>query len=107
MAGAWAWLVFAALLEIAWASGLKYTAGLRKLWPTVAVLIAYNAGLVALAFAVEKLPVGTAYAVWVGIGIVGVVVFGAMFLKEPLTWSRMLFIGLIAVGVVGLNLTHG
>ncbi len=100
----WLMLIAAGLLEVVWASGLKSTQGFTKLWPSVWVLAAMAASFLLLAWAVKTLPAGTAYAVWVGIGAVGVAVVGMTLLKEPVSVPRIACIALIVGGVVGLKL---
>jgi quaternary ammonium compound-resistance protein SugE len=101
---AWWALVVAGLFEIGWAVGLKYTHGFTRLWPTVATAVAMTLSVVLLAYAVRTLPVGTAYAVWTGIGAVGTVILGIMLFGEPATLLRLGCIGLILAGIVGLKL---
>jgi quaternary ammonium compound-resistance protein SugE len=100
----WAYLVIAGLLEVAWAVGLKYTAGFTKLWPSVFTLTTMAGSVGMLGLALRTLPLGTAYAVWTGIGTVGTAVFGMMMLNEPAGALRLLSIGLIVAGIVGLKL---
>jgi quaternary ammonium compound-resistance protein SugE len=100
----WAYLVIAGLLEVAWAVGLKYTAGFTKLWPSVFTLGTMAGSVGMLGLALRTLPLGTAYAVWTGIGTVGTAVFGMMMLNEPAGALRLLSIGLIVAGIVGLKL---
>lgn len=102
---AWILLVCAGVLEIGWALGLKYTAGLTRFWPSVATLTCMAASVYLLALAVRDLPVGTAYAVWTGIGAVGTVIVGILFFREPCTLARLACVGLIAAGIVGLKLS--
>ena len=102
---AWVYLVLAGLLEIGWAIGLKYVDGFSRLWPSVATLIAMVASGLLLALAARTLPIGTAYAVWTGIGAVGVAVFGIVWLGESRDLVRLLCRGLIVAGTVGLKLT--
>ncbi len=102
---AWVVLVIAGLLEICWAIGLKYTEGFTRLWPTVGTLTAIVASIGLLGLSMRTLPVGTAYAVWTGIGAVGTVGLGMLLFNEPATVSRLLCIGLILAGIVGLKLT--
>lgn len=102
---AWVVLVIAGLLEICWAIGLKYTEGFTRLWPTVGTLSAIVASIALLGLSMRTLPVGTAYAVWTGIGAVGTVGLGMLLFNEPATVSRLLCIGLILAGIVGLKLT--
>jgi quaternary ammonium compound-resistance protein SugE len=100
---AWVTLFVAGLLEIGWAVGLKYTNGFTRLWPTVATAIALVASMTLLGLAVRTLPLGTAYAVWTGIGTVGTAAFGMLLLDEPVALVRLLFIGLIVTGIIGLK----
>jgi quaternary ammonium compound-resistance protein SugE len=101
---AWFILVVAGLLETGWAIGLKYTDGFTKLWPTVATLAAMAVSMTLLGIAVKTLPVGTAYAVWVGIGAVGTVILGVTLLGEPVNPARILSVTLIIAGIIGLKL---
>jgi len=101
---AWALLFLAGLLEVAWAVGLKYTDGFSRPWPTVATLAAMIGSVVLLALAVRTLPLGTAYAVWTGIGTAGAVLLGIVLFQEPATLARLFFVGLIVAGIVGLKL---
>ena len=100
----WFILLLAGLLEIAWAIGLKYSEGFTRFWPSVWTLIAMMASMVLLAIAMKSLPVGTAYAVWVGIGAVGTVVLGIVLFNESADFWRMASVGLIVAGIVGLKL---
>jgi quaternary ammonium compound-resistance protein SugE len=99
----WVMLLIAAGLEIVWAISLKYTEGFTRLWPTVGTILAMSASTYLLARAAEGLPIGTAYAVWTGIGAVGTATFGMFLLNEPRNWVRLACIGLIVLGVVGLK----
>jgi quaternary ammonium compound-resistance protein SugE len=101
---AWALLFVAGLFEIGWAIGLKYTDGFTRLWPSVWTGLAMVVSVVLLALAVRTLPIGTAYAVWTGIGAAGTVILGIVLLGEPATLLRLLFVGLIVAGIVGLKL---
>jgi quaternary ammonium compound-resistance protein SugE len=101
----WVWLIIAGLLEIAWAVGLKYSAGFTRLWPTVATVVLMIASFWCLAQAVKGLPLGTSYAIWTGIGVVGTAILGIILFKEPATVARLLCILLIVAGIVGLRLT--
>ena len=101
---AWALLFLAGLLEVAWAVGLKYTDGFTRPWPTVVTLAAMIGSMVLLALAVRTLPLGTAYAVWTGIGTAGAVLLGILLFNEPATLARLFFVGLIVAGIVGLKL---
>ncbi|MGO4474764.1 quaternary ammonium compound efflux SMR transporter SugE [Massilia sp. 2TAF26] len=100
----WAYLVVAGLLEVAWAVGLKYTAGFTRLWPSVFTLATMAGSVGMLGLALRALPLGTAYAIWTGIGTVGTAVFGMIMLGEPAGALRLLSIGLIVAGIVGLKL---
>ena len=100
----WFILFLAGLLEIAWAIGLKYSEGFTKLWPRFWTVITMVASMVLLAIAMKSLPVGTAYAVWVGIGAVGTVVLGVVLFNESADFWRMASVGLIVAGIVGLKL---
>jgi quaternary ammonium compound-resistance protein SugE len=100
---AWLILLAAAALEIVWAVGLKSTAGFTRLWPSVGVVAAMAASMWLLAVAARTLPIGTAYAVWTGIGAAGTALVGMLILKEPATVARLVCILLIVAGVVGLK----
>lgn len=100
----WFYLALAGLLEIAWAIGLKYTAGFTRLVPTAATLVAMIASVWLLALALRTIPVGTGYAVWTGIGAVGTAILGIILFAEPATAARLVSIGLIVAGIVGLKL---
>ena len=104
---AWIYLLLAGLFEIAWAIGLKYTDGFSRLWPSVGTLAAMAVSIVLLAMAVKTLPIGTAYAVWTGIGAVGAVALGIVLFGDPATLPRLLCVALILTGIVGLKLTAG
>jgi quaternary ammonium compound-resistance protein SugE len=101
---AWWLLFFAGLFEIGWAVGLKYTQGLTRFWPTVATGVALAASMALLAMAVRHIPLGTAYAVWTGIGAVGAVILGIFLFGEPATAGRIACLALIVGGIVGLKL---
>jgi quaternary ammonium compound-resistance protein SugE len=103
----WALLVIAGLFEIGWAIGLKYTEGFTRLWPSVGTALAMVVSVVLLAFAMRTIPVGTAYAIWTGIGAAGTVALGIVLFNEPATVARLLCVGLIVSGIVGLKLTQG
>jgi quaternary ammonium compound-resistance protein SugE len=100
----WAYLVVAGLLEVGWAVGLKYTAGFTRLWPSVFTLATMAGSVGLLGLALRALPLGTAYAIWTGIGTVGTAVFGMIMLGEPAGALRLLSIALIVAGIVGLKL---
>lgn len=103
-AAAWAVLLFAGLCEIAWAIGLKYTEGFTRLIPSAWTLAAMGASVVLLAWSLKTLPVGTAYAVWTGIGAVGTAVLGMLLFNESREVARLVCIGLIVAGILGLKL---
>ena len=102
---AWIYLAIAGVLEVVWAIGLKYTEGFTRLWPSLITLAAMVGSFWLLAEALKTLPVGTAYAVWVGIGAVGTAIVGMVLLGEPANWAKFLCILLIIAGIVGLKLT--
>ncbi|WP_102142256.1 DMT family transporter [Mycobacterium hubeiense] len=99
----WGLLIFAGLLEIVWALAIKQSEGFTKLWPSLVCVVAAVASFVLLAVVVRHLPVGTAYAVWAGIGAVGVAIAGVVWFHDALTLWRTTFITLIVVGLVGLR----
>jgi len=103
----WYLLILAGLFEIGWAIGLEYSEGFSKPVPTLGTAIAMIVSLILLAQAVEDLPIGTAYAVWTGIGAVGTASLGIVLFEEPVSLLRMGFIGLIIVGIVGLHAAGG
>ena len=101
----WLILLVAGLFEVCWAIGLKYTEGFSRFWPSVGTVAAMVASVGLLGQAMRTLPVGTAYAVWTGIGAVGTVLFGIILFGEPATVARLACVGLIVAGIVGLKLT--
>ena len=102
---AWVVLFIAGLCEIAWAVGLKYTEGFTRLWPSVATVVSMIVSLALLGAALRTLPLGTAYAVWTGIGTVGSAILGMALFGESASVARLVCIGLIVAGIVGLKLT--
>ncbi len=102
---AWLVLVVAGLFEIGWATGLKYTEGFTRLWPTVGTALAMIISLMLLGLALRMLPLGTAYAVWTGIGTVGSALLGIVLFQESVDPVRLGCIGLIMAGIIGLKLT--
>lgn len=100
---AWLLLLCAALFEIGWAVGLKYTAGFTRPWPSAWTLVALLASVFLLSLAARTLPIGTAYAVWTGIGAAGTALLGILLFGEPATAARLFFIGVILAGVLGLR----
>ena len=101
---AWIYLTVAGLLEIGWAIGLKYTEGFTRLLPSLWTIASMILSVVLLGLALKTLPVGTAYAVWTGIGAVGTAALGIYLFAEPATALRLISIGLILSGIVGLKL---
>lgn len=101
----WAILVLAGLFEVGWAVGLKYTEGFSRLWPSVWTTLSMLISVGLLGMAVKTLPVGTAYAVWVGIGVVGTAICGIVLFDEPASTARLLSLALIFAGVAGLKLS--
>lgn len=97
-------LVIAGLFETGWAIGLKYTEGFTRLWPTAWTVLAMIISLWLLGIVMKSLPVGTAYAVWVGVGSVGTVVLGIVLLGEPANAARLISVALIIAGIIGLKL---
>ena len=100
----WVILLVAAGLEVGWAIGLKYTQGFTRLWPSVATIATMAASLYLLAIATRELPIGTAYAVWTGLGAVGTAILGMALFGEPATAARITCLVMIVGGVVGLKM---
>jgi quaternary ammonium compound-resistance protein SugE len=103
----WVYLFLAGLCEVAWAVGLKHSQSFTRFWPSVITVIIMLLSFVLLARAMHTLPLGTAYAVWTGIGAVGTAIYGMAFLGEGRELSRVLCIGLIVAGIVGLKVLSG
>lgn len=101
---AWILLLLAGLLEVGWAIGLKYTEGFTRPWPSVLTLSAMTGSVVLLGIAMKTLPVGTAYAVWVGVGAVGTAILGIVLFGEAVNLGRVASLALIVAGIVGLKL---
>ncbi|MAT13654.1 MAG: quaternary ammonium compound-resistance protein SugE [Planctomyces sp.] len=101
----WFYLFIAALFEIGWAIGLKYTHGFTKPLPTVLTVASMVISIVLLALAVRTLPIGTGYAIWTGIGAIGTATLGIYLFSEPVTPSRLFFMGMIICGIVGMKFT--
>lgn len=101
---AWLMLILAGCLEVVWAVGLKYTEGFTRLWPSVWTLLSMGTSFVLLSQAMKQLPLGTAYAVWVGIGTIGAVLFGILIHNDPVTPTRIVSLAMIVGGIVGLKL---
>lgn len=102
---AWTLLIIAALFEIAWAIGLKQTRGFTRLWPSLLTIAAMAVSMYLLALAARTLPIGTAYAVWVGIGAAGAALLGIWLYHEPASPARLFFLLLLVVSIIGLRLT--
>lgn len=103
----WFILFIAGIFEVAWAIGLKYANGFSKFWPTVWVLATMAVSIGLLGVAMKKLPVGTAYAVWTGVGAIGTVILGVILFNESLDTGRIISLLLIIFGIIGLKLvTH-
>ncbi|MCL7715381.1 quaternary ammonium compound efflux SMR transporter SugE [Stenotrophomonas mori] len=100
---AWVYLLVAGLFEIAWAIGLKYTEGWSRLWPSVGTLAAMVVSFWCLSQALKTIPIGTGYAIWTGIGAVGAAALGILLFGDSANWPRLLCIGLIVSGVIGLK----
>lgn len=100
----WLILFVAGLFEIGWAIGLKYTEGFTRLWPSIGTVASMVLSVVLLGIAMKTLPVGTAYAVWVGIGAVGTAILGMVLLGDAASTGRLVSLGLIVAGVIGLKL---
>jgi quaternary ammonium compound-resistance protein SugE len=102
---AWILLVIAGLLEVCWAVGLKYTDGFRRPMATLLVVAAIVASMILLGIAARTLPIGTAYAVWVGIGALGAAILGVVLFHEPVTVPRILFLAMLLASIIGLKAT--
>lgn len=102
---AWTYLMLAGLFEVGWAVGLKYTDGFTRVWPTVLTVAAMVVSMFLLGLALRDLPVGTAYAVWTGVGTLGTVILGIFLFGDPADFVRLGCIGLIVAGIAGLKLT--
>lgn len=100
----WLILVLAGLFEVGWAIGLKYTDGFTRPWPTLATVAAMAVSLALLGVAMKSLPVGSAYAVWVGVGAIGTAILGIVLFDEPASAGRLVSLGLVLAGIVGLKL---
>ena len=100
---AWIYLFIAGLFEIGWAVGLKYTDGFTRLWPSIVTIVTMILSFYFLSSAVKTIPIGTAYAIWTGIGAVGTAILGIILFDESKEFIRIIFIMLIVVGIVGLK----
>lgn len=101
---AWTLLIIAGLMEVGWAIGLKYTQGFTRLWPSVGTIAAIVVSMALLGVAMRTLPVGTAYAIWVGVGAVGTAALGILLFGEAASPARLISLGLILAGIIGLKL---
>lgn len=104
---AWTYLLLAGLMEIAWALALKQSQQFTQLTPTIIFAVTALASLILLGMALKEIPIGTAYAVWTGIGATGVAIAGMIIFNDPINATRLIFIGLIIGGVIGLKATMG
>ncbi|WP_261303109.1 quaternary ammonium compound efflux SMR transporter SugE [Paenibacillus andongensis] len=104
---AWLYLVIAGVFEVVWAISLKFSNGFTRLVPSSVTIAGMVVSFYFLAIATKTLPIGTAYAAWTGIGAVGAIIVGTLFLDEPISLTRILFMILILVGVLGLKFTSG
>lgn len=102
---AWIYLLIAGVLEIGWAVGLKYTQGFTKLGPSIVTVVFLIGSMLLLAKAAETIPIGTAYAVWVGIGILGTSILGVFLFQEPSSFLRLFFLMLLLISVIGIKFT--
>ncbi|WP_221568047.1 quaternary ammonium compound efflux SMR transporter SugE [Alkalihalobacillus sp. TS-13] len=102
---AWIYLLIAGVFEVVWAIGLKYTEGFSRLVPSIITVIGMIISFYFLSIAIKALPIGTAYAVWTGIGALGTVLLGILLFNEPKDFMRILFLGMILVGIIGLKFT--
>ncbi|AUZ56012.1 quaternary ammonium compound efflux SMR transporter SugE [Stenotrophomonas acidaminiphila] len=100
---AWIYLLVAGLFEVVWAIGLKYTEGWTRLWPSVGTLAAMGVSFWCLSQSLKSIPIGTGYAIWTGIGAVGAAALGIVLFGDSASWPRLLCIGLIVSGVIGLK----
>lgn len=101
----WLYLVIAGIFETGWAVSLKHTEGFSKLWPSVITVLGMAASFYFLSLALKDLPLGTAYAIWTGIGTVGTLILGAVLFREAITLPQILCVALIAAGIIGLKLS--
>lgn len=102
---AWLYLIIAGVFEVIWATSLKYTEGFTKIIPSVITVAGMIISFYFLSAAIKTLPLGTAYAIWTGIGAVGAVTIGIIFFQEPKDFLRLFFVGCIVIGIVGLKVT--
>lgn len=100
----WITLLIAGLLEITWAVAMKYSEGFTKFWPSAITAVSYIASAIALSLALKNLPLGTAYAVWTGIGIIGTTILGVLLFKEALSLPQIICVLMIVAGIAGLRM---
>jgi quaternary ammonium compound-resistance protein SugE len=103
---AWFYLIIAGILEVVWAVAMKHSEGWTRLYPSIFTIIAMVVGFYFLSLAMKELPMGTAYAVWTGIGTIGTVIYGILYFKEPIDLIKIICILLIVSGIVGLKVFH-
>lgn len=99
----WVYLIIAGIFEVIWAMGLKSSQGFTRLYPSLITLVGMIISFYLLSLAIKTLPIGTAYAVWTGIGAIGSVICGIMLFNEPFNTSRIVFLTLILIGIIGLK----
>lgn len=104
---AWVFLIIAGIFEVVWAIGLKYTEGFTKMLPSVITVVGMAISFYFLSMAVKTLPIGTAYAIWTGIGAAGAVILGIILFGEPRGILRLMFVAFILIGIIGLKATSG
>ena len=102
---AWVYLIIAGIFEVVWAIGLKYSHGFSKLYPSLITIAGMLISFYLLSLATKSLPLGTAYAIWTGIGALGAVLLGIVLFNEPLNFARIIFLCLILIGIIGLKIT--
>ena len=101
---AWLYLLIAGIVEIFWAVGIKYCDGLKITLPLILVIVSMGLSIIFLGLATKTIPMSIAYAVWTGIGIVGVFAYGLLILKDPISTNSIVFVGMILIGIIGLKL---
>ena len=101
---AWLYLLIAGIFEIFWAVGIKYCDGLKITLPLILVIVSMGRSIIFLGLATKTIPMSIAYAVWTGIGIVGVFAYGLLILKDPISTNSIIFVGMILIGIIGLKL---
>ncbi|MGO0060363.1 DMT family transporter [Brevibacillus fluminis] len=104
---AWVFLIVAGLFEVVWAMAMKYSEGFSRLWPTVITIAGMMVSFYFLSLALKTLPIGSAYAIWTGIGALGTVIFGMVFLGEPRHTLKLVFSALLIISIIGLKVTSG